>query len=352
MAGNRVRVGIVGAGGNTRSRHIPGFQALDGVELVGVVNRSPESSKRVAQDFGIPKTYEAWSELVDDPDVDAVMIGTWPNMHCEITCAALAAGKHVLTEARMARNASEAHRMLQAARAQPNLVAQIVPSPFGLRELELVRDWIDEGVLGSLRELVVIGANDTFCDPNQPLHWRQDRELSGLNILTMGILHETAMRWVPPVTRVFAQTAIFESSRPHPDGTGQATATVPDSLQIVTEMEGGARGLYHLSGVELFGPGTQLHVYGEKGTLKIEWTPRHRVLLGREGDEELEEVSIPPGKAGGWRVEAEFIGAIRGEEEIRLTDFETGVQYMEFTEAVSRSADSGRAVELPLSETG
>jgi len=350
MTPQRVRIGIVGAGANTRSRHIPGFQAIDGVEIVGVVNRSQESSSRVAQEFAIPRTFETWTDLVADSEIDAVMIGTWPNMHCEVTCAALSAGKHVLTEARMARNAAEAHQMLRAAREHSDLVAQIVPSPFGLRELQLVSKWIEDGVLGDLRELVVIGANDMFGDPEQPLHWRQSRQLSGLNVLTMGILHETAMRWTPPVTRVFAQASIFEATRPNPDGSGQAQATVPDSLQIVTEMDGGVRGLYHLSAVDRFGPGTQLHLYGSRGTLKIEWTPKHRVLLGEAADTELHEVNIPPEKAGGWRVEAEFVGAIRGEEQVHLTDFETGVRYMEFTEAVSRSAESRLPVTLPLEE--
>ena len=94
-------------GSNTRQRHIPGFRKIAGVDLVGVVNRTPESSARAAQEFHIPRVYPNWRALVDDPDVDAVMIGTWPNLHSEITCAALDAGKHVLTEARMARNAEE-----------------------------------------------------------------------------------------------------------------------------------------------------------------------------------------------------------------------------------------------------
>ena len=53
---------------------------------------------------------------------------------------------------------------------------------------------------------------------------------------------------------------------------------------------------------------------------------------------------------GDWRVEDEFIGAIRGTETIRLTDFTTGVKYMEFTEAVARSAESGQPVDLPLAD--
>ena len=49
-----IRVGVIGAGTNTTLMHIPGFQAIDGVEVVSVANRSRESGQRVADQFGIP----------------------------------------------------------------------------------------------------------------------------------------------------------------------------------------------------------------------------------------------------------------------------------------------------------
>ena len=49
-----------------------------------------------------------------------------------------------------------------------------------------------------------------------------------------------------------------------------------------------------------------------------------------------------------WRVEEEFVGAIRGHNKVNTTDFYAGVRYMEFTEAVTRSMQSGQAVKLPL----
>ena len=113
MLTQRVRIGIVGAGNNTRLRHIPGFRQLPGVDVLGVVNRTPESTARIAKECEIPRTYSDWRALIADPEIDAVMIGTWPNLHCEVTCAALEADKHVLTEARMARTAEEAHRMCE-----------------------------------------------------------------------------------------------------------------------------------------------------------------------------------------------------------------------------------------------
>ena len=345
-----IRIGIVGAGGNTRKRHVPGFRAVEGVDIVGVINRSPESTAHAAEEFDIPKTYSDWQSLIEDPDIDAVMIGTWPNMHCEVTCAALEAGKHVLTEARMARTSAEAHQMLKTSQAHPNLVAQIVPSPFGLVQHDFVVDLIADGFLGDLRELVVLGSNDLFRDLNQSLHWRQQQEISGLNILAMGILHEATARWVPHPTQVFAQTNIFQPERPASTVTKATSVDVPDSVQIVTQLENGGRGLYHLSGIALFGPGMQIHLYGSEGTIKYVSGETERLLIGSAGDKELREAKIPTEKKGGWRVEAEFIGAIRGEETVRFTDFPSGVRYMEFTEAVTRSADSNQPVALPLIE--
>ncbi|HUQ72482.1 MAG TPA: Gfo/Idh/MocA family oxidoreductase, partial [Planctomycetaceae bacterium] len=227
-----LRIGIVGAGENTRTRHIPGLRALDGVKIVGVVNRTPESTARVAATFGIPRPFASWQELVVDPEIDAVVIGTWPNLHAPVTIAALNAGKHVLCEARMARNLAEGRSMLASAQAHPDRVAMLVPSPFGLAVGPRVERLIQDGFLGELREVVVIGVDDQFYDYSRPLHWRQDAEVSGVNVLSLGILHETVSRWIPQPTRAFAQVQTFESSRPHPQQAGQLPVTVPDSVHV------------------------------------------------------------------------------------------------------------------------
>src|SRR5207245_1590356 len=122
-----IRVGLIGAGANTRSRHIPGLRAIEAVEIVAVCNRRRESAQAVAESFGIPRIAEHWEEVVQDPEIDAVVIGTWPYLHAPITIAALRAGKHVLTEARLSMNAAEAHQMLREARAHPKLITQVVP---------------------------------------------------------------------------------------------------------------------------------------------------------------------------------------------------------------------------------
>ncbi len=348
MSSDTIRVGIVGLGGNTRLRHVPGLRACENVKIVAVCNRRHESTAQAAAEFDIPQQYSHWEQVVADPAIDAVVIGTWPYLHCPITLACLEAGKHVLTEARMAMNLAEARQMLAASQAHPECVCQIVPSPFGLKYDAAVSRLLNEGYLGQLREIVVLAASDALADDHAPLSWRQVGELSGLNMLTLGIVYETLVRWVPEAVRVLAQAHACVPHRLDPATGVERRVGTPDSVQIATVHEGGARGLFHISGVTRFGPGHQVHLYGSEGTLKYELAPDDRLTGARRDDAELAQIDVAPGEQGGWRVEAEFVDAIRGRANVERTDFEQGVRYMEFTEAVARSAASGQAVDLPL----
>ena len=60
------------------------------------------------------------------------------------------------------------------------------------------------------------------------------------------------------------------------------------------------------------------------------------------------QIEVRPEMAGGWRVEQEFIDAIRGKGPVTHTTFEDGVRYMEFTDAVLKSSRSGKTVYLPM----
>jgi predicted dehydrogenase len=292
--------------------------------------------------------------MLDDPDIDAVVIGTWPYLHCPITLAALGAGKHVLTEARMSLDAREAHEMLAAARRHPQLVTQIVPSPLGLKGHQVMTELVGGGFLGQLREVRVGALSSWLADAAAPLSWRQDEALSGVNMLALGIVHETLLRWVPPPIRVLAQAHAFVPSRIDPASGARRPVGTPDSVQAVAVLEGGARAVYQLSGVIRFGEETAVTLHGSDGVLhydlsadRIFGTSRSRG--GAPGPlRDLPEIPVPPERALAWRVEAEFIEAIREGKPVRFTDFATGVSYMEFTEAVARSARLGVAVELPL----
>ncbi len=339
-----IHVGIVGAGRNTRAKHIPGLRAFEHVEIVSVCNRSMASSKRVAEQFGIPKTYRHWRELVEATDTDAIVIGTWPYLHCPVTLAALESGKHVLCEARMAMNAREAHAMRDAARARPHLIAQVVPSPITLSVDATAQRLIAEGYLGDVLSLQV-RAGGTFVDRQAPLHWRRDFDLSGYNVMSLGIWYEAVLRWVGEATGVMAMGQTFVKMRQDAASGRVREVRVPEHVEVIAAMACGAQAHFSISSVCGLSPANELLLYGSEGTLRF----AGGVLYGgRRGDKALQEIPIPPEEGGGWRVEEEFVNAIQGKEPVTHTTFDDGVKYMEFTEAVARSMAEGRAIPLPL----
>ena len=347
-----LRVGVVGAGANTRKFHIPGLQRQPGVEVVAVANRSRDSGQRAASEFGIPRVSNHWREIVDDGSIDAVCIGTWPYLHAPVTIAALEAGKHVLCEARMAMNASQAHAMLEAAQANPHLTAQIVPAPHTLALDRTIVDMIRAGYIG---DLVTVDAHVTlgsdFPAWDSPLHWRQSRDFSGNNVMTMGIWYEAMMRWVGPASTVTALAQCVVRHRT--DERGRRVAMeIPDHVDVLCRMAQGGQMRGSISTVTGHAPSTSIVIYGTEGTLKISENDAGELPFGLWGgqrrDERLRRIDILPEKIGGWRVEEEFVNAVRGVEPVTHTDFPTAVKYMEWTDAVTLSARTGETVHLPL----
>ncbi|MDP6554485.1 MAG: Gfo/Idh/MocA family oxidoreductase [Pirellulaceae bacterium] len=110
-----LRWGIIGTGRFGRI-HAKAIQALPGLELVAMSNRSSERLDQAVSDFQVPHSYPDFEQLLVDPNVDAVSITTHWRDHFEITKAALAAGKHVLLEKPMAESAEQCNELVELAR--------------------------------------------------------------------------------------------------------------------------------------------------------------------------------------------------------------------------------------------
>ena len=152
MAEEAVRIGLIGAGRNTRERHIPGFRQVEGVEVAAVANRSRQSGQQVADAFNIPTVYDNWQELLEDPSLDAICIGTWPYMHSTLTVAALEKGKHVLCEKPFTSNAAEARRLAATA----DEVGLVLMEAFHYRYHPLMRravEVVGRGVAGEFHRV-------------------------------------------------------------------------------------------------------------------------------------------------------------------------------------------------------
>jgi len=340
-----IRVGIIGAGGIVSSVHVPGLKRQAGVELVSVANRSLESSRRAADELGIRNAYANWEELLAAGGLDAVLIGTWPYMHKAITLAALDEGLHVLCQARMANDATEARDMLAASQRHPNQICQLVPSSGTYRIDRALQRLLGEGFVGDILSVEVQMLQRGFASFDAELDWRHDPEFSGINVLNVGGTYESAMRWLGPGNRVMAMTRVHIPTRRDEQGR-QRAATIPDHVEVLYELGRGAPVHMKFSETTGLSAGNQIWIFGSEGTIHVD--SEQRIFTGRRGDQALAELANPREQQAFHRVEEEFINAIRGRERVTMNTFETGVRYMEWTEAIHRSAADGAAVSLPL----
>lgn len=230
--------------------------------------------------------------------------------------------------------------MLAASRASDK-VAMIVPAPFYLESEPTLREMVADGEFGDWLEIHVSALSGDW-GPETPIHWRQRRELSGDNIMSMGILNETVRRYAGHDRALTAHGHTFVGERPDADG-GTAAVDVPDSLGIVSQLENGATAVYHISSVASHGRGGAIEMHGTKGACRLEEDKAYVAL----GDADFAELEVAAGKAWGWTVEADFVDSIRDGKAVTHTNFEDGVKYMAFTDAVQTSLREERKIDLP-----
>ena len=329
---HKLRIGMVGAGNIVRARHLPVLKRHTEVEIVAVSNSTYESSEKFCRE-NVPHAtpIRNWPELLALPDLDIIWIGTPPYMHSAVTISALEAGKHVFCQARMANDLVEAEEMLAASKRFPELVTMLCPPPFGMRADLLVKKIVAENYIGRPHHVRLQSFTSNYLDPDAPAHWRQRIELSGLNVLTLGIYVEVLQRWLGDIAGVFARGKIIYSNRQGYE------VIIPDLLTVLCSFENGAEGVLEFSGIDAMGPGDRLEIYGSAGTLTYDFGT-DVVQAGKLGDRALHLVDLPPELAREWRVEEDFLAAVKSKGRIRpRPDFEEGVRYMRVVQAVADS---------------
>src|SRR6202045_700361 len=240
---HKIRIGIVGAGGIVRTRHLPALKKHPDVEIVAVSNSTYESSEKFCSE-NLPQAtpMRNWADLLAIPDLDIIWIGTPPYMHSAVTISALEAGKHVFCQARMAMDLAEAKEMLAASKRFPELVTMLCPPPFGMRADLLVKKMLAENAIGTPHAVPLQSFTGVYLNPEAPAHWRQKIEISGLNVLTLGIYVEVLQRWLGNIAGVFARGKILTAER------RGYQVIVPDMFNVLCVFENGAEGVLEFSG--------------------------------------------------------------------------------------------------------
>ena len=116
---DKLKIGIIGCGGIANGKHMPALKKeAKRAEMVAFCDIIPERAEAAAEKYGTPdaKVYTDYRELLKDDSIDVIHVCTPHRSHCEISVAALEAGKHVMCEKPMAKTAADAEKMLEAAR--------------------------------------------------------------------------------------------------------------------------------------------------------------------------------------------------------------------------------------------
>src|SRR5260370_22057713 len=236
-------MGMVGAGNIVRTRHLRAEKKNPDVEIVAVSNSTYESREKFCKENCPSATPMAnWADLLALQDLDIIWIGTPTYMHWAVTICALEAGKHVFCQARMSMDLAEAEEMLAASKRFPELVTMLCPPPFGIRADLLVKKLLAENFIGKPHAIRLQSFTGVYLNPEAPAHWRQKIEISGLNVLTLGIYVEVMQRWLGDIAGVFARGKILNAERRGYPG------IVPDRLHALCVFETGAEGVLKFMG--------------------------------------------------------------------------------------------------------
>ena len=331
MNATKTRWGILGVAKIAIDKVIPAIQAGHTGQVVAIASRSIAKAQAAAARFTIPRAYGSYEELLADPEVDAIYNPLPNHLHVPWSIRALEAGKHVLCEKPIARDAAEASQLLAARERTGRLVqeaAMVRTHPRWLGAREIVRS----GRIGELRAMA--GFFSYFND--SPANVRHQPDMGGGGLLDIGFYPITMARFIfeaEPV-RVMGlleidprfgvdrlTSAILEFSRGH--------AVFTCSTQLV--------------------PYQNLEIFGTRGRIGIEipWSMPHERpsrLVVDEGSravgEAAEEVWFPA--CDQWGVLCDrFCEAIAKGESAPLP-IEDAVANMRVIDAVFRSAQSGR----------
>lgn len=178
--------GFMGAAHSVGWRQAPAAFDLPLAPVMSViVGRDAERTATAAARWGWAEHASDWRAVIARDDVDVVDIVTPGDTHAEIAIAALAAGKHVLCEKPLANSVAEAQSMAEAAQdaADRGIRAMVGFTYRRVPAATLMRDMIEAGRIGSVRQVRASYRQDWLADAEAPMTWRLDKDRAGSGAL-------------------------------------------------------------------------------------------------------------------------------------------------------------------------
>ena len=282
-----VGVGLIGYGAIAQV-HAASITATPGLRLAGVCDVSDERRQMAAREWSV-QTHARAEDLLDDPEVRLVVVGTPPSIHSDSVMAALRAGKHVVCEKPFALRVEEVDRMIDAAAAR-DLVLTVFQSRRWDPDYLALRDVVRSGRIGEAFYMEsFIGGHDHPCD-----FWHSHEPISG------GTIYDWGSHYFDWILQLFPNPVRTVSAHAHKLVWHDVTNS--DQVRVDLKFAGGAQASFLQSDIAAARK-PKWYVLGTHGAVVGEWQPeaipadfpaRVKVFRPNEGGSNEELLALAP----------------------------------------------------------
>ncbi|HEV3187476.1 MAG TPA: Gfo/Idh/MocA family oxidoreductase [Acidimicrobiales bacterium] len=276
MSNGELRVAVVGAGKWAERAHIPGWQRDPRVEVAAIVDLDPVVGKEVADMFGVERVVTDYREVLDDPTIHVIDVAAGNDAHFEVSWAALEAGKHVLCEKPVHRDARQTARAAALA-ASNNLKTKLGFTFRYAPAIQYAKDLIDAGFVGEPYVFNGYEQNSQWIDPTTPLRQAEQTPIGDGDIAVSSIEGYGApiidiMHWWAdsPMTNVVGTMRNFVPSRVLRATGTMERMNIDDGDMWICEFEDNVMASIQSSYVTVGNyPGIEVRLYGSEGAVIV-----------------------------------------------------------------------------------
>ena len=345
----KLRWGVIGAGGIADRRTIPGMMLCDNAELVAVMEINMELAEKCRAKWGCKRAYDNEAALLADPEIDAVYIASPVVLHARQAMAAADAGKHILIEKPLAMTAEEGQKVVDYCAEKGVKIAAGLMMRFG-SYVQYMKKAIAEGKIG---RPVSAYAQFTCWYPDMPGNWRQSKKSGGGGaMMDMGVHCIDLIQYVLG-TRAKDVASLQDTLSFHYE--------VEDSSTVVMRMENGVQCVVQSNfNIPDDAAKWRLEFFGDQGRLlgdgvigQVDGGTLDAMFLGEQGgydaiqnkkDGSRENVEVEFGNAYAREI-ASFSDSILNDKPLEVPAQEA-VFVQRVMEAAYRSNDEKKIIEL------
>ncbi len=251
-----MKLGVIGLG-RIGTIHAENIKKLSDVELYAVSDVREDHLRNMAEKLGVTKAYKDPYELIEDPQIDAVLVCSSTDTHADLVVACAEAKKHVFCEKPLSLNLEDVNRMIEATKRNNVILFAGFNRRFD-KNFRKVKEVIEKGEIGKPQILKI-----TSRDPEPPPI--EYLKVSGGIFLDMTIHDFDMARYImgKEVEEVFAAGSVLID---------EAIAKVGDvdTAVVTLRFEDGSLGIIDNSRKAVYGYDQRLEVFGSKGKISVD----------------------------------------------------------------------------------